>query len=244
MSLEGKVALVTGASRGIGKAIAEALAAQGAKVVGTATSENGAEAISAYLGESGRGAKLDVNNSEEITALFKSIKEEFGDALIVVNNAGITKDNLFLRMKDDQWDDVISTNLSSVFRVSKAAIKAMAKARHGRIINISSVIGCMGNAGQVNYGASKAGVEGLTRSLAKEMAPRGVTVNSIAPGFIATDMTDAIPEAQRDAILANVPAKRLGKPEEVAATVVFLAGDAAGYITGETININGGLYTN
>ncbi|MCJ8312233.1 MAG: 3-oxoacyl-ACP reductase FabG [Saccharospirillaceae bacterium] len=244
MSLEGKVALVTGASRGIGKAIAEALAAQGAKVIGTATSENGAESISAYLGESGRGAKLDVNNSEEINALFKSIKEEFGDALIVVNNAGITKDNLFLRMKEDQWDDVISTNLSSVFRVSKAAIKAMSKARFGRIINISSVIGCMGNAGQVNYGASKAGVEGFTRSLAKEMAPRGVTVNSIAPGFIATDMTDAIPEAQRDAILANVPARRLGKPEEIAATVVFLAGDAAAYITGETINVNGGLYTN
>ena len=244
MSLEGKVALVTGASRGIGKAIAQALVAQGAKVVGTATSENGAESISAYLAESGRGAKLDVNNSEEITALFKSIKEEFGDALIVVNNAGITQDNLFLRMKEDQWNDVISTNLSSVFRVSKAGIKAMSKARFGRIINISSVIGCMGNAGQVNYGASKAGVEGFTRSLAKEMAPRGVTVNSIAPGFIATDMTDAIPEAQREAILANVPAKRLGTPAEIAATVVFLAGDAAAYITGETINVNGGLYTN
>ena len=244
MSLEGKVALVTGASRGIGKAIAQALVAQGAKVVGTATSENGAESISAYLAESGRGAKLDVNNSEEITALFKSIKEEFGDALIVVNNAGITQDNLFLRMKEDQWNDVISTNLSSVFRVSKAGIKAMSKARFGRIINISSVIGCMGNAGQVNYGASKAGVEGFTRSLAKEMAPRGVTANSIAPGFIATDMTDAIPEAQREAILANVPAKRLGTPAEIAATVVFLAGDAAAYITGETINVNGGLYTN
>jgi len=244
MSLEGKVALVTGASRGIGKAIAQALVAQGAKVVGTATSEKGAGAISDYLGDAGRGAKLDVNSSDEINALFKSIKEEFGDALIVVNNAGITQDNLFLRMKDAQWDDVISTNLSSVFRVSKAAIKAMAKARFGRIINISSVIGSMGNAGQVNYGASKAGVEGLTRSLAKEMAARGVTVNSIAPGFIGTDMTDAIPEAQRDAILANVPAKRLGKPEEIASTVVFLASDGAAYITGETINVNGGLYMN
>ncbi|BCE01785.1 3-oxoacyl-ACP reductase FabG [Marinicellulosiphila megalodicopiae] len=242
MSLEGKVALVTGASRGIGKAIAEAFVAQGAKVIGTATSEKGAEAISAYLGDAGRGAKLDVNNSEEITELFKTIKADFGDALIVVNNAGITQDNLFLRMKDEQWDDVISTNLSSVFRVSKAAIKSMAKARYGRIINISSVIGSMGNAGQVNYGASKAGVEGFTRSLAKEIAARGVTVNSVAPGFIGTDMTDAIPEAQRDAILANVPANRLGKPEEVAATVLFLASEGAAYITGETINVNGGLY--
>lgn len=245
MNFEGKVALVTGASRGIGKAIALKLGSLGAVVIGTATSENGAGNISAYLEEAGvkgKGLALDVNSMDAITAVFKEIKESFGDALIVVNNAGITKDNLFMRMKEDEWDSVISTNLSSIFRVSKANIKPMMKARWGRIINISSVIGSQGNAGQSNYGAAKAGIEGFSRSLAKEIASRGITVNSIAPGFIQTDMTDTLPEDHKEAILSNVPAQRLGQPEEIAEAVAFLASDAAGYITGETLHVNGGLY--
>jgi 3-oxoacyl-[acyl-carrier protein] reductase len=245
MNFEGKVVLVTGASRGIGKAIATKLGKLGAIVAGTATSENGANNISAYLEEAGiegAGFVADVSSADSVNDLFKAIAEQFAAPLIVVNNAGITKDNLFLRMKEDEWESVINTNLSSIFRVAKAGIRPMTKARFGRIINISSVIGSMGNAGQVNYGAAKAGIEGFSRSLAKEIASRNITVNSIAPGFIQTDMTNELSEDQQKAILSNVPANRLGQPEEIADLVAFLASDSAGYITGETIHINGGLY--
>ena len=245
MSFEGKVVLVTGASRGIGKAIATKLGKLGAIVAGTATSESGANNISAYLAEAGiqgAGFAADVSSNESVDALFAAISEKFGAPLIVVNNAGITKDNLFLRMKQDEWDSVINTNLSSIFRVAKAAIRPMTKAKFGRIINISSVIGSMGNPGQANYGAAKAGIEGFSRSLAKEIASRNITVNSIAPGFIQTDMTDELTEEQKANILTNVPANRLGQPDEIADLVAFLASDSAGYITGETVHINGGLY--
>ncbi|WP_428240970.1 3-oxoacyl-ACP reductase FabG [Gynuella sp.] len=245
MSLKGKIALVTGASRGIGKAIALNLGSKGAVVLGTATSEVGAENISAYLQESGiqgKGYCLDVADQESVNAVFKQIKEEFGDVTVLVNNAGITKDNLMLRMKADEWDQVINTNLSSIFRTSKAALKGMTKARWGRIINISSVIGSMGNAGQANYGAAKAGVEGFTRSLAKEVGSRAITVNAIAPGFIQTDMTHELPEEQKQALLQQLPLARLGEASEIAEVVGFLASDGASYVTGETIHVNGGMY--
>ncbi|WOH39533.1 3-oxoacyl-ACP reductase FabG [Thalassotalea fonticola] len=241
-SLEGKTALVTGASRGIGKAIAEQLVALGAKVIGTATSQSGADNISTYLGDNGKGYELNVTDTDSITALFTAIKADFGQIDILVNNAGITRDNLMMRMKDSEWDDIITTNLNSLFKISKAVMRPMMKQRSGRIINIGSVVGSMGNAGQVNYATSKAGLLGFTKSLAKEVASRGITVNAIAPGFIDTDMTKALNEEQREAIASQVPANRLGQPEEIAATVAFLASDAAAYINGETIHVNGGMY--
>lgn len=245
MSLQGKIALVTGASRGIGAAIADLLGEQGATVIGTATSESGAAAISARFAEKGlvgKGLALNVNDAEAVESAVKAISTEFGAPTILVNNAGITRDNLMLRMKDDEWNDVINTNLTAVFRVSKACLRGMTKARWGRIINISSVVGSMGNAGQTNYSATKAGVEGFTRSLAREIGARGITVNAVAPGFIDTDMTKELPEAQREALQTQIPAARLGQPEEIAAAVAFLASEAAGYITGDTLHVNGGMY--
>lgn len=240
-SLEGKVALVTGASRGIGKAIASQLKSLGATVIGTATSESGADKISEYLGE-GNGLVLNVTDNDSIAALFDIIKDKYGAIDILVNNAGITKDNLFMRMKDDEWQDIIDTNLSSVFKLSKAAIRPMMKKRNGRIINIGSVVGSMGNAGQVNYATAKAGLLGFTKSLAREVASRGITVNTVAPGFIDTDMTQTLTDEQKEGIFSQVPANRLGKPEEIANAVAFLASDAAAYITGETLHVNGGMY--
>ncbi|MEW6999603.1 3-oxoacyl-ACP reductase FabG [Colwelliaceae bacterium BS250] len=241
-SLEGKTALVTGASRGIGKAIAEQLVSQGATVIGTATSQNGADNISAYLGENGKGIELNVTDNDSIAALFDIIKADFGGVDILVNNAGITRDNLMMRMKDAEWDDIINTNLSSLFKISKAVMRPMMKKRNGRIINIGSVVGSMGNAGQVNYATSKAGLLGFTKSLAKEVASRGITVNAISPGFIDTDMTKDLTDEQKEGIFSQVPANRLGQPEEIASTVGFLASDAAAYINGETIHVNGGMY--
>lgn len=241
MNFEGKVALVTGATRGIGKAIAESLAGAGAFVYGTATSENGANTISAYLGDKGRGLVLDVTDNENIEAVLKTIADEKGAPLIVVNNAGITKDQLLMRMKDSDWMDVIQTNLTSVYTISKAVMRPMMKARFGRIINISSVVGITGNAGQTNYAAAKAGVLGFTKSMAKEVGSRGITVNAVAPGFIDTDMTKDLPESVKEALLASIPLARLGAPEEIANAVTFLASEGAGYITGETINVNGGM---
>jgi 3-oxoacyl-[acyl-carrier protein] reductase len=241
-SLEGKVVLVTGASRGIGKAVAEKLVAMGAKVAGTATSDNGAGKISEYLGDNGKGYTLNVTESESITNVLAAIKADLGDVDILVNNAGITKDNLLMRMKDDEWNDIIDTNLTSIFRLSKAVLRPMMKKRHGRIINIGSVVGTMGNGGQANYAAAKAGVIGFSKSLAREVASRGITVNVVAPGFIDTDMTKALDEGQRAAISDQVPANRLGDPDEVASTVAFLASNEAAYVTGETIHVNGGMY--
>ncbi|GAA6173741.1 3-oxoacyl-ACP reductase FabG [Colwellia sp. KU-HH00111] len=244
-SLTGKVALVTGASRGIGKAIATQLQSLGATVVGTATSEQGAEKISEYLNTGsaqGMGLVLNVTSDDSIAAMFSAINEAYGGVDILVNNAGITRDNLFMRMKDAEWSDIIDTNLTSVFKVSKAAIRPMMKKRNGRIINIGSVVGTMGNAGQVNYATAKAGLLGFTKSLAREIASRGITVNTIAPGFIDTDMTQTLTDEQKTGIFSQVPANRLGKPEEIASTVAFLASDAAAYITGETIHVNGGMY--
>ncbi len=240
-SLEGKVALVTGASRGIGKAIATQLKELGATVIGTATSENGADKISEYLGE-GKGLVLNVTNDDSINEMFTKIKENFGGVDVLVNNAGITRDNLFMRMKDEEWNDIINTNLSSVFKISKAVIRPMMKKRSGRIINIGSVVGTMGNAGQVNYATAKAGLIGFSKSLAREVASRGITVNTVSPGFIDTDMTQTLTDEQKEGIFSQVPANRLGKPEEIASTVAFLASDAAAYITGETIHVNGGMY--
>ncbi|MCS4307145.1 3-oxoacyl-[acyl-carrier protein] reductase [Rheinheimera pacifica] len=242
ISLEGKVALVTGASRGIGRAIAEQLAVLGAKVVGTATSEKGAADISSYLGDKGCGLVLNVADTASIEQCLEQIKNQFGDIDILVNNAGITRDNLLMRMKDEEWFDIIQTNLTSVYRLSKAVMRTMMKKRFGRIISIGSVVGSMGNAGQTNYAAAKAGVLGFTKSLAREVASRGITVNAIAPGFIDTDMTKELSDEQKDAIFAQVPANRLGQPEEIAATVAFLASSQAAYITGETIHVNGGMY--
>lgn len=245
MSLEGKTALVTGATRGIGKAISLALAQQGAEVIGTATSKDGAETITANFsaaGVSGYGIVMNVADPDSIEAGLKEIGDKTGAPLILVNNAGITRDNLLMRLKDDDWGAVLETNLSSVYRTSKAVLRGMAKARWGRIINVSSVVASMGNPGQANYCAAKAGVEGFTRSLAKEMSNRGVTANCVAPGFIDTDMTKQLDENQREAMLKNIPAGRLGQPEEVAAIVSFLASDIAGYVTGETIHVNGGMY--
>lgn len=243
MSLQGKVAIVTGASRGIGKAIAQQLASQGAIVVGTATTQAGAEAISQYLAEyNGAGLALDVTQADAIDNFLAQVQERFGTPLILVNNAGITKDGLLLRMKDSDWDTVINTNLTAIFRLSKACLKGMGKARWGRIINISSVVGQMGNAGQCNYAAAKAGLEGFSRALAKEMGSRAITVNCIAPGFIKTDMTDVLTEDQQAVMLAQIPANRLGQPEEIAYAVAFLASDQAGYINGVTLDVNGGMY--
>lgn len=240
--LTGQIALVTGASRGIGRAIAEKLIEQGAYVFGTATSDNGAQAISDYLGENGQGLKLNVTDSDSISDVFAAIKEAKGEIDILVNNAGITKDNLFMRMKDEEWDSVIDTNLSSLFKVSKAVIRGMMKKRNGRIINIGSVVGTMGNPGQANYAAAKAGLVGFTKALGREVANRGITVNAVAPGFIETDMTGALDDGQKEAIMSSVPMNRLGSPKEIAATVAFLASPAAAYITGETIHVNGGMY--
>ena len=245
MSLQGKVALVTGASRGIGQAIALELGRQGAVVVGTATSASGAERITETLkanGIQGTGLVLNVSDSESVTSTLEHILQHVGQPLILVNNAGITRDNLMLRMKDDEWFDVINTNLSSLYRLTKAVLRGMTKARYGRIISIGSVVGAMGNAGQVNYAASKAGLEGFSRALAREVGSRAITVNAIAPGFIDTDMTRELPEAQRDALLNQIPLGRLGQAEEIAKVVAFLASDGAAYVTGATIPVNGGMY--
>lgn len=245
MPIENTVALVTGASRGIGAAIANMLGAAGAVVVGTATTEAGAAAISqrfADQGVRGKGVALNVMDAAAITTVVDEISREFGAPLILVNNAGITRDNILLRMKEDEWSDVIETNLSAIYRLCKACARGMTKARWGRIINISSVVGSMGNAGQANYAATKAGVAGFGRALAKELGSRNITVNTVAPGFIDTDMTRDLPEANRDALLGQIPLARLGQPEEIGAVVTFLAGEGGGYITGETIQVNGGMY--
>ena len=242
MNLSGKIALVTGASRGIGKAIAEKLVACGATVIGTATTEKGAEAISQYLDQNGKGLALNVTDEASIESVISTIKAEFGDIDILVNNAGITRDNLLMRMKEDEWQDILDTNLTSVFRLSKALMRTMMKKRYGRIITIGSVVGAMGNAGQANYAAAKAGLIGFSKSLAREVASRGITVNVVAPGFIATDMTAALTDEQKALTLAQVPAGRLGEPTEIANAVAFLASDEASYITGETLHVNGGMY--
>jgi 3-oxoacyl-[acyl-carrier protein] reductase len=245
MSLESEIALVTGASRGIGAAIADCLASAGATVVGTATSEAGAEAITARLNAAevtGCGMVLDVADQSSIDRLLSGMAEKYSAPTILVNNAGITNDNLLMRMKDDEWDRVINTNLSSVYRLSKGVLRGMMKARKGRIISISSVVGSMGNAGQSNYAAAKAGIDGFTRSLAREVGSRGVTVNSVAPGFIETDMTNELPEAQRKSLIENIPLQQLGLPEDIANAVLFLAGPSGRYITGETLHVNGGMY--
>ncbi|WP_076536212.1 3-oxoacyl-ACP reductase FabG [Shewanella sp. UCD-KL21] len=240
--LTGKVALVTGASRGIGRAISETLVEAGATVIGTATSEKGAAAIQDYLGDNGFGLVLNVTDSESVAQLFSQIKEKAGDVDILVNNAGITRDNLLMRMKDDEWHDILDTNLTSLFRLSKPVMRSMMKKRSGRIINIGSVVGTMGNAGQVNYSAAKAGLIGFTKSLAREVASRQITVNAVAPGFIQTDMTDELNEEQQKAFMAQVPMARLGQAQEIANAVLFLASDSAAYITGETLHVNGGMY--
>ncbi|HLU06998.1 MAG TPA: 3-oxoacyl-ACP reductase FabG [Woeseiaceae bacterium] len=239
--LNGRVALVTGASRGIGAAIAAAFAGAGAKVVGTATSADGASRISESLGERGRGAVLNIADEESVQALFKELQDHEGAPTIVVNNAGITRDNLLLRMKAEEWEDVLATNLSGAYRVCKASLRGMMKARYGRIINIASVIGIMGNPGQANYAAAKAGLIGFSKSLAREVGSRMITVNVVAPGFIDTDMTRVLPEEQRQALLAQIPLGRLGETADIANAVTFLASDAAGYITGETLHVNGGM---
>lgn len=243
--MESRIALVTGASRGIGQACALALAKQGMTVIGTATSDKGAEAITAYMqaaGAKGRGMKLNVTDAVEVEAVIAAIEKEYGGIAVLVNNAGITRDNLLMRMKDEEWDDIMATNLTSVFRLSRAVIKSMMKARAGRIISIASVVGAMGNAGQTNYSAAKAGIMGFTKSLAREVGSRNITVNCVAPGFIDTDMTKALPDAQRQALLAHIPLGKLGGVDDIANAVAFLAGDQAGYITGTTLHVNGGMY--
>src|SRR5674476_16648 len=243
--LNNSIALVTGASRGIGNAIALELGKHGATVIGTATSVSGAEQITQSLqqaGIKGIGLALDVNDAAQIKSVLKTISEQFGDVSVLVNNAGITRDTLLMRMSEDDWDSVLSTNLKSVFRMSQAVLRPMMKARSGRIINISSVVGHMGNAGQVNYAAAKAGMAGFTKSLAREVGSRGITVNCVAPGFIDTDMTRALSEEQRDNLLKHIPLGRLGQVQDIAAAVSFLASPAAGYISGETLHVNGGMY--
>ena len=243
--LHGKVALVSGASRGIGQAIALQLGRAGATVIGTATSDKGAEAIGEYLSAAniqGGGMNLNVTRAEEVEATLTTINALHGDVNILVNNAGITRDNLLMRMKDEEWDDIIATNLSSVFRLSRAVLRGMMKARSGRIISIASVVGAMGNAGQTNYSAAKAGIMGFTKSLAREVGSRNITVNCVAPGFIDTDMTKALPEAQRQALLGHIPLGRLGSVEDIANAVLFLACPTADYISGATLHVNGGMY--
>lgn len=245
MNLQNQVALVTGASRGIGKAIALELARQGAKVVGTATSEAGAQAISAYLAEfGGKGLVLNVTDAANCASVVDEVQKGFGSLGILVNNAGITQDNLAMRMKDDEWDSVISTNLNAVGRLSRLVLRGMMKARQGRIINITSVVGASGNPGQMNYAAAKAGVAGMTRALAREIGSRNITVNCVAPGFIDTDMTKALGEGQHEALLGQIPLGRLGQPEDIAYAVAFLAGPQAAYITGTELHVNGGMYMN
>ncbi len=240
-ALEGEVALVTGASRGIGASIAEALASAGATVIGTATSEGGAAGISDALGGNGRGIVLNISDAESVAAAIKNVQDNEGSPTIVVNNAGITRDNLLLRMKVEEWEDVLSTNLSGVYRVSKACLRGMMKAKKGRIINIASVIGVMGNAGQSNYAAAKAGIIGFSKSLAREIGSRNITVNVVAPGFIDTDMTRVLPEEQKNTMLTQVPLGRLGDGRDIANAVVFLASASGAYITGETLHVNGGM---
>jgi len=237
-----QVALVTGASRGIGRAIAERLAEDGFFVIGTATSDNGSESISNYLGEKGKGMRLDVANAESIAEVMKIINDEYGNPAVLINNAGITRDNLLMRMKDEEWDSIINTNLTSVYRMSKAVLRGMMKAKTGRIINISSVVGATGNAGQANYAAAKAGMVGFTKSLAKEVGSRNITVNTVAPGFIDTDMTKELGEDIKNSLLAAIPLARLGEAKEIAHTVAFLVSEGAAYITGETIHVNGGMF--
>ena len=244
--LTGKIALITGASRGIGQAISLILGRNGATVIGTATSEFGANAISKTFQAnniSGKGFVLNVTENDQIENLMKSISDEFGSVDILVNNAGITRDNLLMRMKDDEWNDIMNTNLSSVYKMSKAVLRGMMKKKSGRIISIASVVGAMGNAGQTNYSAAKAGIMGFTKSLAREVGPRGITVNAIAPGFIMTDMTDALPEEQKEFLANQIPLGRLGTVDEIAESVLFLAGKSAGYITAQTLHVNGGMYT-
>ncbi|OAH97616.1 beta-ketoacyl-ACP reductase [Methylomonas methanica] len=240
--MDKKLAIVTGASRGIGRAIAEKLVADGFFVVGTATSDSGAEAISAYLGENGKGYKLNVADSADIESFIKTTGDAYGTPAVLVNNAGITRDNLLMRMKDEEWDDIISTNLTSIFRMSKAVLRSMMKVRYGRIINISSVVGSTGNAGQANYAAAKAGMIGFAKSMAKEVGSRGITVNTVSPGFIDTDMTKELSEDIKNALLGSIALGRLGQPEEIAHAVSFLASEQASYITGETLHVNGGMY--
>jgi 3-oxoacyl-[acyl-carrier protein] reductase len=240
-----RVALVTGASRGIGRAIARKLAEDGFTVIGTATTDTGAQRIGDYLREAGNpgcGMTLDVSDDDSVAAVIKAITEQFGAPLVLVNNAGITRDNILMRMKPEEWSDVIDTNLSALYRVSKACLRGMTKARWGRIVNITSVVGSMGNIGQSNYAATKAGAEGFSRALARELGSRAVTVNCVAPGFIDTDMTRELSDTQREQMLAQIPLGRLGEPEEIAALVAFLCSDIAGYITGETVHINGGMH--
>lgn len=244
-SLEGKIVLVTGASRGIGKEIAITLGKTGAVIIGTATTETGAEKITNVLAESGihgQGMLLDVTSSQGCTDVVKTITTEYGAPHVLVNNAGITRDNLLMRMKEDEWDQVVNANLTAIFRMSKTVVRGMSKAHWGRIINISSIVSSMGNAGQTNYAAAKAGVEGFSRSLAKEVGSRNITVNTVAPGFIETDMTKAIPDELRNLMKERIPLGRFGQPEEVAAVVLFLTSDAAGYMTGETLHVNGGMH--
>ncbi len=243
--MENKVALVTGASRGIGQAIAQKLGQHGAVVVGTATTESGAETIAQYLNQAGiqgTGLALNVNNADQINNAIETIREKFGEIEILVNNAGITRDNLLVRMKDEEWDEIMETNLKSAFRLSRAVLRAMMKLRYGRIVNISSVVGAIGNIGQVNYAAAKAGIFGFSKSLAREVGSRNITVNCIAPGFIDTDMTRALSDEQQQSLVRHVPLGRLGQAEEVASAVAFLASSAAGYITGSTLHVNGGMY--
>ena len=242
-TLQGEIALVTGASRGIGRAIAERLSADGATVIGTATTDTGAEAINTNLSASGgKGMRLNVTDDASVSAVIKQITQEFGAVSILVNNAGITRDNLLMMMKQDQWDDVINTNLTSLYRMTKSVLRSMMKARKGRIINIASVVGSTGNPGQTNYSATKAGLLGFTKSLAREIGSRNITVNAVAPGFIDTDMTRALDGAQRDALIAQIPLNKLGDPTDIANAVAFLASPQASYITGETLHVNGGMY--
>ena len=245
LDLQGQIALVTGASRGIGRSIALSMGQQGASIVGTSTSELGARGVTAALSDAGiegRGAVLDVTHGESVFNVVKQIEENFGPISILVNNAGITRDNLLLRMKDEEWDDILETNLSSVFRVTKACLRGMVRARRGRVINVTSIVGATGNPGQTNYAAAKAGLVGFTKSLASEVASRGITVNGIAPGFIETDMTSSLEQSRRDALVTAIPLGRLGVGEDVAAAAVFLASREASYITGQVIHVNGGLY--
>ena len=244
--LDGKLVLVTGASRGIGNAIALTLGAAGATVIGTATSEEGAKNISKTFSENnilGRGMSLNVTDNDQISNVLKAVTEEYGTVDVLINNAGITRDNILLRMKEEEWDEIINTNLSSVYKMSKAVLRGMIKKRSGRIISITSVVGAMGNAGQSNYAASKAGIIGFTKSLAREVGVRGITVNAIAPGFIETDMTDSLPDEQKAVLVSQIPMGRLGTVDEIAKAVLFLASDNSSYITAQTIHINGGMYT-